>query len=69
VNVDTGEFRALTAQVADLTARFEELERDAFLVKTLEQMIVEHAGYPVAQHSALKASQPRHLRPVDGSQP
>ena len=66
MNVDTGAFQALTAQVADLTARFEQLERDAFWVKTLEEMIVERSGYPAGQHAALKASRPRHLHSVDG---
>ncbi len=66
MNVDTGAFQALTAQVADLTARFEQLERDAFWLKTVEEMIAERAGYPAGQLAALKASQPRHLRSVDG---
>lgn len=56
----------LEQQLADLTAWFAQLERDAFCVKTLEQMIVERAGYPVAQRAALKAAPPRHLHAVEG---
>jgi len=56
----------LEQQLADLTARFAQLERDAFLVRTLEEMIVERVGYPVGQRAALKASQPGHLQVVSG---
>jgi hypothetical protein len=60
VNVDAGALEALTAQVADLTARVEQLADQAFVLKTLDEMVLEHA--------ALKASRPRHLRAVQGGQ-
>ena len=59
----------LEQQLADLTARFAQLERDAFFVKTIEQMNVEHAGYPVGQRAALETSRLRHLHAVQGGSP
>lgn len=60
MNVEAGALEALTAQVADLTARVEQLADQAFVLKTLDEMVLERA--------ALKASWPRHLRAVQGGQ-
>ena len=57
----------LERQLADLAARFAQLESDAFYLKTLEEMIAERVGYPVGQRAALGASRPCHLHAVDGS--
>ena len=56
----------LEQQLTDLAVRFAQLERDAFLVKTLQEVAAEHAGYQVGQRAALKTSRPRHLRAVEG---
>jgi hypothetical protein len=48
----------LEERLADLTALFAELERDAFTLKTLSEMRLKRA--------ALAASQPRNLRVVQG---
>jgi hypothetical protein len=57
----------LERQLADLTSRFAQLEEDAFVVKTMEQLIVEHVGYSAGPRAALKASPRRHLHAVDGA--
>ena len=59
MEINTGSFRALTAQVAELTARVEQLDRDAFWVRTLEEMHLRYLGV-LPDHGA----QVRHLRSV-----
>jgi len=54
----------LEQQVAGLAARTAQLEEDAFVLMTIEQMIVKHAGYPVTRRAALETSRPRHLQVV-----
>ncbi len=56
----------LEQQLAGLTARFTRPGHQAFLVKTLEEMIVERAGYSVTRRAALETSRPRHLHAVNG---
>lgn len=64
MNVDTGAFQALTERVEQLAERVEQLHRQAILIKSLEQISLEMAGYPVSQPG--RTGRPRHLRPVDG---
>jgi hypothetical protein len=64
VNVDTSEFRALRDEVADLAAQVEHLKHEAIMIRTIEEMVVRHAGYPVSP--AARTGRPRHLRPVGG---
>ena len=54
----------LEQQLAGLTARFAKLEHQAFLVKTLEDIRLERAGYDIGRVPA-KTSRPRHLHAVD----
>jgi hypothetical protein len=56
----------LEHQIADLETRFAQLKQSAFCLKTLEEMLVEHAGYPVAQRAALRISRSRHLQALEG---
>ena len=67
MNVDTGAFAALTEQLAELTTRVGQLEEDAFMLRTLEQMFFENSRWSPPRGS--QPAQVRHLRPVDGSQP
>ena len=55
----------LEQQVADLTAGFAQLERDALLVKTFEEILAGRAGYGIGRVPAM-TSGPRHLRAIDG---
>jgi hypothetical protein len=57
----------LEQQLAALMGRFEQLEREAFFVKTIEQVIAERAGYSTGPRAALKASPRRHLHVVEGA--
>jgi len=45
MNVDTSEFRALTAQVEQLAKRVEELHTQALVIRTLRQTALMDAGY------------------------
>jgi len=67
VNVDTGEFAALRDQVDSLAAEVAKLREQAFMLRTIEEMWLEHCGYPVTR-GARTGPRPRHLRPVDGGQ-
>jgi hypothetical protein len=57
----------LERQVADLTARIEEVARKGAALRTLEQAWFEVNGWQPAQRPALKPSPPRYLRAVGGS--
>ena len=66
MQVDTGSFKALQAEVAELRARVEQVADEACVLRTLEETWFKFHGYgsgPAAQQ------RPRHLRPVDGGQP
>jgi hypothetical protein len=69
VNIDTGAFQALTAevagledQVADLAAEVRDLRAQAFVIRTLEEV---RAG--VWQPPAAPSRRPRHLHAVGSS--
>jgi len=71
MHVDTGSFQALQGEVAELAEQVRQLRRDAFTIKTLEEMMLEEmmlerSGYipPPDGH----AGRTRHLRPLDGGQ-
>jgi hypothetical protein len=45
MQADTGAFQALTAQVEQLAERVEQLHQQAFIIRTLDEMALERAGY------------------------
>jgi hypothetical protein len=53
----------LEQQLAGLAERFAKLEHQAFLVKTLEDIRLERAGYDIGR---VTVKAPRHLQVVDG---
>lgn len=56
----------LERQVADLTARVEQLAQEAFMLKALNRMSLEILGHGIGDCAALKLSRPRHLTAVQG---
>lgn len=78
MNVDTCVFQALTAQVAELVERANQLDKRALVVRQLSELRIERVGDPRAileeelalrgLPSASRTSRPRHLRSVDGGQ-
>jgi hypothetical protein len=67
MHVDTGEFRALQDEVADLAEQVDELRQHAFTLKTLNEMMLEHRG--LIPPRVGRAGRTRHLHPLDGGQP
>ena len=67
MNVPTDQFAALTEHVAALTRRVGQLEEDAFMLRTLEQMFFEQSRWSPPRDS--QTGRVRHLRPVGGGQP
>jgi hypothetical protein len=55
---------ASAQRIADLTARFAELEEQAFTLKTLSEMCLERAGYGSGHRAG--PGQPRRLQAVEG---
>jgi hypothetical protein len=51
----------LEQQLAELAAQVEHLEHEAILIRTVEEMVVRHAGYSIPQRAPLKSARPRHL--------
>lgn len=54
----------LEQQVADLTARVEQLAHQALVIRMLNEVRLEHAGYSTGDRVGLKPTRPRHLRSV-----
>ena len=79
MNVDTCAFQALTAQVAELAERVNQLDKRALVIRQLSELRIERAGgdpRAILEEelalrglpSASRTSRPRHLRSVDGGQ-
>jgi hypothetical protein len=65
MNVDTGEFRALTERVAELEQRVAAAQRMAEDAVRLNE-IIRDAGNPNPAHAShLPAPRPRHLKAVE----
>lgn len=56
----------LEQRLAGLTARFAELEEQAFTLKTVSEMRLERAGYGSGHRAAPGQPRPRHLQAVEG---
>jgi hypothetical protein len=54
----------LEQQVADLTARVEQLDGQALVIRTLSEMRLDHLGCGAGDRAGLKP--PRHLAAVPG---
>ena len=64
MNVDTGQFRALTGRVAEHERQVADLEAEAVVIRTIgETMIRVQTGRPAP---AVPPRRPRHLRAVNG---
>ena len=64
MNVDTGEFQALTDRLDELAARVERVREEFCKVRAFDEIRFGALGYADAPRSAVKA--PRHLHSVDG---
>jgi hypothetical protein len=56
----------LEQQVADLAARVELLAHQALMIRTLDEIRLDHLGYGTGDRAGLKPSRPRHLMAVQG---
>ena len=65
MQVDTGAFQALKAEVAELAARLERYHEDACIIRAIEDAI----GHPMTTASRYPRQRARHLQAVrdDGS--
>ena len=68
MNVDTGEFRALSARVDQLAADLERYAQDSATLRTFEEMALHRLGYPPKPAVTGAARPLRHLRAVDGGE-
>ena len=79
MNVDTCAFQALTAQVAELAERVNQVDKRALVIRQLSELRIERAGgdpraileaelAPRCLPSASRTGRARHLRSVDGGQ-
>jgi hypothetical protein len=67
MDIDTGQFAALTERVEQLAADVASLRSDAFVIKTLEEMSLDARYGGRWPRPAEAPRRPRHLHPVDGS--
>lgn len=56
----------LEQQVADLAARVEQLAHQALMIRTLDEIRLDHLGPGSGDRAGLKPSRPRHLAAVQG---
>jgi len=66
VNVDTGEFRALAEQVADLREEVRHLREQALTLRTVEELAQMREDMRAGRLKFLPRARPAYLRPVDG---
>lgn len=66
MRVDTGQFQAMQDELAELTTRVVQLERDAFMLRTLEQMYFERSQWSPPERTPAEQARrrPAYLQPV-----